>query len=219
MPWQLVKEILVPTEHGRAWKVEAGQTMRIIAIDGPQCGDLAVFNAHYHKETYSADFSYLWNCNMGTGDIRRIKYMYSRPPWYNLMLEITDDKVGENAVKQGSHCNQRSYELQGGTGILRSTGTRRSCQDNIAEVIAPYGMTAEDVPQTFNFWMTVEYTPPDGIFKVLPSLSKKGDYIDFFAHMDCLVALSACPGNQAGFTEINAGSNKPLKAEIWEQAG
>ena len=59
MPWQLVNEILVPTEHGRAWRVEAGQTMRIIAIDGPQCGDLAVFNAHYYQETYSADFSYL----------------------------------------------------------------------------------------------------------------------------------------------------------------
>ena len=52
--WKLVNEILMPAEHPRAWKVSAGQAMRIIAVEGPQCGDLAVFNAHYNKETYSA---------------------------------------------------------------------------------------------------------------------------------------------------------------------
>ena len=211
-----VREILVPAEHGRAWVLNAGQTLRVIAIEGPQCGDLAVFNAHYYRETYSADFSYAWNCYMGTGDTHQIKYMYSRPPFYGLLLEVTDDKVREHAIQVGAHCNHRSYELQGGTGLLREKGTRRTCQDNIAQSIAPYGLTAEDVPDTFNFWMTIEYTL-DGGFKILPSMAQKGDRIDFLAHMDCLVALSACPANQGGIFAINDGSNKPLLAEIWEQ--
>ena len=217
MAWKLVNEILVPAEQGRAWEVEAGQLMRIIAIEGPQCGDLAVYNAHYYKEAYSADFSYLWNCYQDTGNVRHLKYMYSRPPFFNLMMEITEDKVAENAVNMAGHCNQRSYELMGGTRLLSQQGTRRSCQDNIAQAIAPYGLTAEDVPQTLNFWMTVEYTP-DGKFKVLANKAEKGDRIDFVAHMDCLVALSSCPANQGGVTSINSGSNKPLKAEIYEES-
>ena len=77
-------------------------------------------------------------------------------------------------------------------------------------------MTAEDVPQTLNPWMTADYQP-DGTFKVLASKAEKGDRIDFLAHMDCLVALSACPADGPN-TLINSGSNKPLKAEIWEQS-
>ena len=218
MSWKLVNEILVPAEHGRAWRVNAGQAMRLIAIAGPQCGDLAVFNAHYYKESYSADFSFMWNCYMGTGNMRHLKYMYSRPPFFNLLMEITEDRVAENAVNLGGHCNHRSYELRGGdtTDILRTRGTRRTCQDNITEAISPYGMTAEDVPQTLNFWMTVEYQP-DGTFKVLANKAEKGDRIDFLAHMDCLVAISSCPADRSN-TPINSGSNKPLKAEIWEQS-
>ena len=210
MPSKLVDEILVPAEYGRAWKVSSGQRMRVIAIDGPQVSDMAVFNAHYYKETYSSDFSYLWNCYLGTGDGNRIRYLYSRPPWCHLMLEITDDKVATNWVRIGGHCNQRSKELRGRTPILASKGTCRTCQDNLAEVIAPYGMTAEDVPHTLNFWMKIVYAP-DGTFAVLDSPAQKGDYLDFLAHMDCLIELSACPTS-----EINAGSNKPLKMEIYE---
>jgi uncharacterized protein YcgI (DUF1989 family) len=71
-------------------------------------------------------------------------------------------------------------------------------------------MTAEDVPHTLNFWMKIVYAP-DGTFAVLDSPAQKGDYLDFLAHMDCLIELSACPTS-----EINAGSNKPLKMEIYE---
>ena len=52
-----------------------------------------------------------------------------------------------------------------------------------------------------------------------PSKAKKGDYTDFLAHMDCLVALSACPANitdAAWVVDINGGSNKALKVEIYE---
>ena len=31
-----------------------------------------------------------------------------------------------------------------------------------------------------------------------PPLAKKGDFIDFLAEMDCLVAISACPGKSSG---------------------
>ena len=57
---------------------------------------------------------------------------------------------------------------------------------------------------------------PGGDYELLPSLAKPGDYTDFLAHMDVLVAVSACPGSQKNITPINGEVNKPFKWEIWE---
>jgi uncharacterized protein YcgI (DUF1989 family) len=43
-----------------------------------------------------------------------------------------------------------------------------------------------------------------------PPVAEKGDYVDFRAEMDLLVAISACPTE----SEINDYAGKPLKVEI-----
>ena len=206
MSGKLLQEILVPAEYGRAFRVDKGQTMRIIAIDGPQVGDMTVYNAHNYRERYSADFSYLQNCNLGTGDAHHIKHLYSSQPWVNVMFEVTDDPVAEHWIIMGGRCNRLSYMERLG----HYNG--RSCQDNIAEAISEYGMTDDQVADQFLLWMAVEYTP-EGKFYTIPSPSKKGDNIDMLAHMDVLVALSACPA--AIISNLNGDSNKPLKVEIY----
>ena len=134
MPGKLIKEITVPAEYGRAWRLDKGQTMRIIAIDGPQVGDLAVFNAHNYREIYDPTYSYVVNSRQGTGSATKIQYLYSRPSRMNLMLEITEDKVERHQCLSGSRCNPRIYELRGVTRPVRS------CQGNLAEAIAEFGI-------------------------------------------------------------------------------
>ena len=207
MARKLVQEILVPAEYGRAFRVDKGQTMRIIAIEGPQVGDLAAFNAHNYREFYDPTFSYVVNRRQGTGNANKIQYLYSRPPRMNTMLEITDDKVEQHWCLSGSRCNPRIYELRDIKGPVRS------CQGNLAEAIRDFGMPPEDVPDVFNLFMNVEHSP-DGLYETVPSLAKKGDYTDFLAHMDCLIALSACPATP--ISNLNDGVNKPLQVEIWE---
>ena len=212
MPGKLVDEIMVSAEHGRGWRVNKGQTMRIIAIEGPQVGDLTMFNAHNYAEAYDPALSYWFGHREGTGDGHKIKYLYSRPPRMNVMFEVTDDPVARHWIICGGRCNQRSYEVRG------AKKQYRSCQSNLEEVIAEYGITPDRVPDVFNLWMNCEQKP-DGGFEVRPSKAKKGDHIDFLAHMDCLVALSSCPGNHTDLgmvININDGNNKPLKVEIYE---
>ena len=209
MSRKLVDEIMVPAEHARAFHVNSGQIMRIIAVEGRQVGNVAVFDAHNYRDVYDPYISYELNCIQGTGNSSRIRYLYSRPPGLNLMFEVTDEPVARHWIMAGARCNQRTYEIH--TGI---TEKLRNCQDSLAEAIADYGMTSEDVPELFNLWMNVDYTP-DGNLDVLPCMAHKGDYIDFLAHMDCLVALSSCAGGQV-IPQLNAGPDKPLKAEIWE---
>ena len=79
MSQKLVSEILVPPNYARAFHVNSGQTLRIIAIEGPQTGNVAVFNAHNYRDVYDPYISYELNCIQGTGNSSRIRYLYSRP--------------------------------------------------------------------------------------------------------------------------------------------
>lgn len=47
-------ELVVPKRSGRAWKVRAGQVCRIVAIEGPQVGDLNIWNAENPRERFWA---------------------------------------------------------------------------------------------------------------------------------------------------------------------
>ena len=89
--------------------------------------------------------------------------------------------------------------------------------DALTDVTGEFGMPPERVPDVFNLWMNVEYTADMGI-EIKEAQCQKGDYIDFLAHMDCLIALSACPGTEKSVSMINGDVNKPLKAEIWQQS-
>ena len=62
MSRKLVDEIMVPAEHARAFHVNSGQIMRIIAVEGPQVGNVAVFNAHNYRDVYDPYISYELNC-------------------------------------------------------------------------------------------------------------------------------------------------------------
>jgi len=207
MPRKLVQEIFIPAEHGRAYIVKKGQTQRVIAIEGPQVGDMAIFNEHDYREVFSDDMSYIYNSALGTGNTRRIKYFYSRPPWSRIMFEVTEDKVGVHFAICGGKCDRKRYELIG------IKGYHRNCHDNLAEAIAPFGLKSEDVPDIFNLFMNVDPDPQK--YTILPAVAKKGDYIDLLAHMDCLVALSACPAGDV-FPINGEGGNKPLKVEVWK---
>ncbi|MFC1929781.1 DUF1989 domain-containing protein [Chloroflexota bacterium] len=205
MPKKLLQEILIPAEYGAAYIVKKGQIQRVIAIEGPQVGDMTILNAHNYKETYDDDMSYIFNSIQGTGTDKTLRYLYSRPPWSNVMLEIIEDRVGIHFVLCGGKCSVKRYELMG------IEEYHRNCHDNLAEAIAPFGLQSDDVPDVFNLWMNTT----KGGYGILPTTVKQEDYTDFLAHMDCLVALSACPAGDV--TVINSeGGNKPLKVEIWE---
>ncbi len=208
---RLVEEILIPAEHGAAYHVKKGQTQRVIMVDGPQVGDWTCFNAHNLKEHLDPANSYIINSLQGTGDDRTIRDLYSRPPHINVMFTITADTVGTHYVTCGARCTLKVLK------ILGAKDNHRNCFDNLAEAIAPYGLTPEDVPDVFNVFMNAG-SDEHGQFSIRPPVVGKGGYIDMLANMDCLVALSACPGGDV--TIVNGEGpdqgNRPLKVEIWE---
>jgi uncharacterized protein YcgI (DUF1989 family) len=124
------------------------------------------------------------------------------------MFTVIDDPVGVHYAYAGARCNRLSYKFRDNI----DAPPHRSCQDNLAEAIAPYGLTPDDVPDVFNIWMNVDIDPKTNLFVIKPPLVKKGDYIDMRAEMDCLVAVSACPSDKIA---TNNYGIKPLKVEIY----
>ena len=45
-----VEKFTIPIRTGRAWKVPAGHVFRIVTVEGPQVGDLNIWNAHNPRE-------------------------------------------------------------------------------------------------------------------------------------------------------------------------
>jgi hypothetical protein len=107
----------------------------------------------------------------------------------------------------GGRCSRRLYQLRD------RDPTHRSCQENLAEALAPHGLTGDDIVDVFNVFMNVELRP-DGSFTILPPTARKGDYIELRAEMNILAAVSACP---ADGNATNDGRAKPLGITIYEK--
>jgi uncharacterized protein YcgI (DUF1989 family) len=194
---KLVSELVIPRCEGRAFEVLQGQLFRVIAIEGKQVGDMTLLNLHDFKEHFNAPIS----CSMNGRTFRRVKNLYSGPPYFNPMLTTVEDKHGVHWVH--GRCNRRMYERLGITNL-------RNCHDNIVEALQPYGIPQHEVPfDTMNIFMVVD-VDSDCRYTFRPPLIEKGDYIAYRAEMDVLVAISACP--EAG--EVNGNVPKPLKVEI-----
>jgi uncharacterized protein YcgI (DUF1989 family) len=72
-----------------------------------------------------------------------------------------------------------------------------NCRDNLTRAVIELGLTAEDVHDPFNIFMTTGLDQDGRLFYV-PSSAKRGDHIEMYAEMDCICAVSACPGASSG---------------------
>lgn len=186
MERRVVQDIIVPAQEGRALEVRAGQVLRIYLIEAPQLGDAAFFNLHNFKEQFHVGQSWALNNFAGTGNGHSFQHFYSNPPFENVMLSLVEDTSKVHFGNMSGRCSIRMNELR---GLERP----RSCQENVAEAVASYGIKGEDIHDMFNLFMNVELDG-DWAFTIKPPIARAGDYVELRAEMDILAALSACPG-------------------------
>ena len=178
--------------------------LRIHLVENKQVGDCCFFNAHDRREVFHVGQSWALNVMLGTGNAKSFQHFYSKPPRENVMLTVVEDTVRNHWGNMGGRCSRRLYELRDGDT------NHRSCQENLAEALAPFGVSGDDIVDIFNVFMNVEVRP-DGSFTILPPTAVKGDYIDLRAEMDILAAVSACPADRNATNDRQA---KPLGIKI-----
>ena len=84
-----IREVVVPPRDARAFRVSRGQLFRIVSIEGPQVGDLNLWNADDLSERFfSGKTRALHASHLTTGDRLWGTFPYLRP-----MATITHDTL------------------------------------------------------------------------------------------------------------------------------
>jgi uncharacterized protein len=196
-----VYEWIMQPGTGKALELRKGQILRIEQMEGAQCVDFNCFNLHDYKEFMHCGRTrtvHGFNPTKGT-------FLWSAPPREQAMMYILDDTYGRNDVLF-PRCSAYLYESAYGFH------THTNCHDIQSEAQREYGLTPDDVHDSFNMFMCTEVTL-EGRASITRQASKKGDYIELLALMDVLAVPNVCGA------DIMRTSNfglKPIKLEIFE---
>jgi hypothetical protein len=206
MRGKIVQEFVIPARYGRAFVVPRGHVLRIHQITGGQVGDCVFYNADDRREWFHVGQSWAINVTLGTGTAKSFRHFYSKPPRENVMLTTLADTYPNHWGNMGGRCSKKLYERRD------KLADHRSCQENLAEALAPFGLSGDEVMDVFNVFMNVDLHP-DGGFTIKPTEVRAEDYIDLRAEMNVLAAISACP---ADTSPTNGGKSNPLGIKIFD---
>jgi uncharacterized protein len=189
---ELVEHHTVPIRDGLAWRVPAGHVTRIVAVEGPQVGDLNLWNAHDPRERlWAARTRQLQRAHVSTFD-----RLWSNLPFLRPMATITADSLADYGVDADGG---RIHDLLGSrcdpyvNRMLTGQDADHHCHSNLVRAIAPHGLGEFDVHDVLNVFQCTGLNDDDQYF-MKASPARRGDYLELFAEIDLLCALSTCPG-------------------------
>lgn len=215
-------EIIVPPREAGSFHVPKGHFFRIVSIEGPQVGDLNLWNADDLDERFfSGKTRALHATHVGLGD-----RLWSNLPFLRPMATISHDTLGWYGFDQdgagvhdviGTRCDPYTHRLLGGGGDYH-----HCCHSNLARALGQArGLPARKVEQhvhdVLNVFMCTGFTKDTHQYFMKASPVRPGDFLELFAEIDLLGAISACPGGDCGQTHSSdVAVCHPLKVEIYE---
>jgi uncharacterized protein YcgI (DUF1989 family) len=187
---------------GKAVEVRRGEVIRVEQLEGGQCADFNAFNLHDYREFFHTGRTrVLHGMFPTTGDM-----LWSAPPRERPMFTILADTAGINDISF-PRCTGVLFEYAWGYE------THTNCQDILAEAEREYGLTPDDVHDSFNLWMNTKIDPDSGRLSVDRNTSQAGDYVELIAHFDCLAVVSVCGADVFNTSNF---SLKPLRLAVRE---
>lgn len=218
----LVDKFLIPIRSAKAWKVPAGHVVRLTTPEGPQVGDLNIWSANNPRERFWASRTrQLHQAHVSTYD-----RLWSSLPYLRPLVTITADTLADYGTDKWGG---RVHDLMGTRcdpyvdALLAGEQNDLHCHSNLVRAVLPYGLTEFDVHDVLNVFQVTGLNSKEQYFmETCPSTA--ADYFEFFAEVDLLCALSACPGGDLslwGWGETEGGSVdmteccRPLGVEVY----
>jgi uncharacterized protein YcgI (DUF1989 family) len=215
-----ISEVIVPPRDARAFRVPAGHIFRIVSIEGPQVGDLNLWNAHDLSERFfSGKTRAIHATHVTTGDRLWSTLPYLRP--MATIIHDTLDWYGWDADGAGVHdvigtrCDPYTNLM------LNGSEYHHCCHSNLtralaAELKTPLAEAEPKVHDVMNVFMCTGYTRDTHQYFMKASPVRPGDFIEFFAEIDLIAGLSCCPGGDCGSSHSSdVAKCYPLKVEIY----
>lgn len=218
--WSLIESVTVPPREAGTFEAPAGCFVRIVSIEGPQVGDLNLWAAGDLSEHF---FSGKTRALHGT-HVTRGHRLWSNLPNLRPLATITEDTLDWYGFDEhgggvhdviGTRCDPYTHRLLSG-------GTyHHCCHSNLTRALARRtGLGIDEaerhVHDVLNVFMCTGFTRDTHQYFMKASPVRPGDYLEFFAEIDLLGALSACPGGDCSAEHSSdAAPCHPLLIEVY----
>jgi len=219
----LIDSVTVNPRDAAAFNVPAGHVFRISLPDGSQVGDLNLWNAKDHDERFfSGKTRALHGTHVSTGDKLWSNLPYMRP--MATIIRDTLDWYGYDSFGGGIHdvigtrCDPYTNM------VLNHEEYHYCCHSNLTRAFADatgriLSKAEPFVHDVLNVFMCTGFTSDTKQYFMKASPARKGDCIEFFAEIDLLGALSACPGGDCGSSHSSEEAQcYPMLVEIFKPA-
>lgn len=217
----MVDKLVVPPREAATFTVSAGNFFRIVSTEGPQVGDLNLWNRdNLDEHFYSGKTRALHGTHLSTGD-----QMWSNFPFFRPMATITFDTLDWYGWDEdgssvhdviGTRCDPYTHKLLSGDNY------HQCCHSNLTRALSyETGKSIFEaekwVHDVLNVFMCTGFTKDTHQYFMKASPVKPGDYLEFFAEIDILGALSSCPGGDCSSTHSSDLADcYPLQIEIYK---
>jgi urea carboxylase-associated protein 1 len=162
--------------------VRAGQSLRIVDLEGNQAVDFLLYAAADDAERYSAQDTIAAQRNIF---LRTGAALLSNEG--RTMMTITATSVDYHDTIGGA-CSCESNTLRYG----HHTKAQHACVDNFLDANVRAGRGKRDMVSNINFFMNVP-VEADGALGIVDGISAPGLTVDLRAEMDVVVVVSNCP--------------------------
>ena len=216
-----ISETLVPARDARTFDISPGHFFRMSCPEGPQVGDLNLWNANDLTERfYTGKTRALHGTHITKGDS-----MWSSFPKLRPMATVTTDTLGWYGIDPyggsvhdviGTRCDPYTGNLLSGAHY------HHCCHSNLTRALAdhlgvPLNEAELHVHDVLNVFMCTGFTRDTGQYFMKASPVRTGDYLELFAEIDLLGALSACPGGDCSAEHSSDEAQcHPLLVEVFK---
>lgn len=194
---------VIPAGEGWMHEIAAGQTLRIVDLEGNQAVDTLFFNAVDPDDHY---------CPQQTLRAQGAIYLTAGSRLLSCrgthLLTITADTCGRHDTLGGAcaaESNMVRYALE--------KRPMHNCRDTFLREIARYGrgFTKRHIGHNINFFMNVPVTPAGGL-TFADGISAPGKYVELRAETAVVCLISNCPQLN---NPCNAYNPTPVEVLIW----
>lgn len=204
--WRLVSTQYIKPNAGIAVDVPAGHTIRITQAEGPQINDINFFGADI-KDASGERYDLGYTIAIEGMLLPRFSRAWSGLPYFRPMATVIDDNIDASVVPEGTwpiwtggHCSPEVVQSETGSP------NRFACHSNFMEAARSRGLS--EAVAAYN---NVNLFQPMGVvtrptqagrttqsIAGQPSVSVKGEFVEFYAEIDLLVLAVHCPyGDQS----------------------
>ena len=204
-PQNAIRRDIVPAGDYYMKVVKAGQTFRILDLEGNQAADTLFYNANDPAERYSAIDTIREQGNVYLTAGTKILSNHG-----NEMLQIVADTCGRHDTLGGA-CATESNTVR----YAIEKKCMHACRDSWLLAVAEneeFGMSKRDITHNINFFMNVPITESGGL-TFEDGISAPGKYVELTAKIDVIVLISNCPQLN---NPCNAYNPTPVEVLVWE---